>query len=70
MSNTQNNINPRTISARRFSKIHGIDYGFILREIKNGTLKAELYGSRFKIDKKEGFKWLQTKKFEPKQEGV
>ena len=56
-----NETMPRLISARKFSKQEGLDYGYILREIKNGNLNAELHGKRYKIDRRVAFKWSKSK---------
>jgi hypothetical protein len=55
--------NPRLISPRKFSKEEGLDYGYVLREIKNGSLRAELHGTRFKIDRRDAKLWQKTKIF-------
>ena len=61
--NNTNNNNPRLISPRTFSKEEGLDYGYVLREIKSGSLKAELHGARFKIDRRDAINWQKSKVF-------
>ena len=59
--NTHSGSTPRLISARQFAKEQGLDYGYILRAIKTLELPAEKHGGRFKLDRREASKWLQSK---------
>ena len=61
MNNTNEKNLPRLISPRKFATEQGLDYGYILREIKNGLLPAELHGNRFKIDRRRAYEWLKSK---------